>query len=153
VVGANANQQLRRFSVHAKKLIELRKQAEKSVTDMPEGELKLKAFEVILTHLLSSGKADVATPPASGAKAKAEAAEVADMEAKSTAGRILVLKNEGFFKSPKSIGQVREELQAHGWHYPVATLSGELMGLVQKRKLRRQRGKLGNKSVWLYTNP
>ena len=37
----------------AKKLIELRKQAEKAVEDMQDGEFKLKAFEVILNHLLS----------------------------------------------------------------------------------------------------
>ena len=46
----------------AKKLIELRKQAEKAVEDMQDGEFKLKAFEVILNHLLSPGK----TEPTSG---------------------------------------------------------------------------------------
>ncbi len=36
----------------SKELIEIRKQAEAAVHDMPEGELKTKAFETILTHLL-----------------------------------------------------------------------------------------------------
>ena len=56
-------------------------------------------------------------------------------------------------KSPKTIGEIRAELQAHGWHYPVTTLSGELIKLVQRRKLRRQRVKVGKKLAWHYSNP
>lgn len=138
----------------AKKLIELRKQAEKAVRDMPDGEFKLKAFEVILNHLLAPGKAQPVAesqPEATSSKVAVNDSEGADE--RSTQGRILVLKAEGFFKKPQSIGQTRSELSAHGWHYPVTTLSGELMKLVQKRKLRRQRGKEGNRQVWVYTNP
>jgi len=137
-----------------KKLIELRKQAEKAVRDMPDGEFKLKAFEVILNHLLAPGKVQ----PASGSggeppQSRATVSEAEDTDDQSTQGRGLVLKAEGFFKKPQSIGQIRSELGAHGWHYPVTTLSGELMKLVQKRKLRRQRGKEGNRQVWVYINP
>lgn len=135
----------------AKKLIELRKQAEKAVEDMQDGEFKLKAFEVILNHLLAPGKAEPSQEISTTKVRGKESSEGTDTE--STAGRILVLKDEGFMKSPKSISQIRGELEAHGWHYPVTTLSGELMKLVQKRKLRRQKGKEGNKVVWLYTNP
>jgi hypothetical protein len=70
-----------------------------------------------------------------------------------TAGRILVLKDEEFFKSQRSIAEIREELQAHGWHYPATTLSGELIKLVQRRRLRRQKVKEGNKTIWKYSNP
>ena len=137
----------------AKKIIELRKQAEKSVKEMPDGELKLKAFEVILGHLLAAGQSKsthAATTPQTK-ESKQEAA--ADIDANTADGRILVLKDEGYFKTPQSIGRIRQELQAHGWHYPVTTLSGPLMSLVQKRKLRRQKGKEGNRQVWVYTNP
>jgi hypothetical protein len=140
--------------MNAKKLIELRKQAEKAVQDMPDGEFKLKAFEVILNHLLAPGKVQTTSESQSEApQHKVVANEIEDADAKSTQGRILVLKAEGFFKKPQSIGQTRSELVAHGWHYAVTTLSGELIQLVQKRKLRRQRGKEGNRKVWLYTNP
>lgn len=138
----------------AKKLIELRKQAEKAVAEMPDGELKLKAFEVILGHLLASGqpKADDAPPSQTRAKKKEEVE--ADVDAETATGRILVLKDEGFFKTPKSSGQIRDELKAHGWHYPATSLSGELMSLVRPpRKLRRHLDKVGNKKLWLYTNP
>jgi len=137
----------------AKTIIELRKQAEKAVADMQDGEFKLKAFEVILNHLLSPGisesMSDSTTVPKAGVKQRLSV----DIESESTAGRILVLKDEGFMRSPKTIGQIRAELQAHGWHYPATTLSGELIKLVQKRKLRRQKGKVGKRNIWLYTNP
>jgi hypothetical protein len=138
----------------AKKLIELRKQAEKAVKDMPDGEFKLKAFEVILNHLLAPGKAQGSSEPQVEIQPKAsEKSSLENADARSTQGRILVLKDEGFFKKPQSISQVRSELQAHGWHYPVTTLSGQLIKLVQKRKLRRQRGKDGKRQGWVYTNP
>jgi hypothetical protein len=64
-----------------------------------------------------------------------------------------VLRDEGFFKTQKAIGEVREELKAHGWHYPLTTLSGRLQALVQQRQLRRERGVQGKKKVWKYSNP
>jgi hypothetical protein len=137
----------------AKKLIELRKQAEKAVDDMQDGEFKLKAFEVILNHLLSPGKTEPTSGKHRDTRAQQEKYESTETDSESTGGRILVLKDEGFMKSPKTIGEIRGELQAHGWHYPVTTLSGELLKLVQKRKLRRQRVKVGNKLIWQYSNP
>jgi hypothetical protein len=137
----------------AKKIIELRKQAEKAVADMQDGEFKLKAFEVILNHFLSPGKPESTSESSTAPKAGTKRQRSIDKEAESTAGRILVLKDEGFMSSPKSISQIRAELQAHGWHYPVTALSGELMKIVQKRNLRRQKGKVGKRTVWLYTNP
>lgn len=137
----------------AKTIIELRKQAEKAVADMQDGEFKLKAFEVILNHLLSPGTPESTSDSAAVPKTAAKQRRSVDIETESTAGRILVLKDEDFMKSPKTIGQIRAELQAHGWHYPVTTLSGELIKLVQKRKLRRQKGKVGKRNTWLYTNP
>jgi hypothetical protein len=40
--------------MNAKKLVELRQAAEKAVADMPDGELKVKAFEVILGHMIET---------------------------------------------------------------------------------------------------
>jgi hypothetical protein len=136
----------------AKKLIELRKQAEKAVAEMPDGGLKLKAFEVILTHLLTgpSESAEVEPEKEKGTKTKAAKRTA---PASTATGRILFLKDDGFFKTPKSIGEIRDELKANGWHYNVTGLSGPLQTLVQKRKLRRQRAKQGNRQIYKYTNP
>ncbi len=134
-----------------KELVKIRKQAEKAVAEMPDGELKVKAFEVIFNHLLAGKKATVspAVPDDSPAQPPLKAAA----SSRTASGRILVLRDEEFFKSPRSIGEIREELQVHGWHYPLTSLSGTLMDLVQKRELRRQRVKEGKKKkVWKYTN-
>lgn len=136
----------------AKKLVELRKEAEKAVADMADGELKVKAFEVILAHLLGA--------PAGTAKTAGKAVEEGEAKAsrqgataKSAVARILVLRDEGFFKNQKSMSEIADELAAHGWHYPLTTLSARLIGLAQRQGLRRVRVKKGNKKVWLYSEP
>ena len=125
--------------------------AEKSVSDMPEGDLKLKAFEVTLQHLLATGSSQ----PVTNGKARGSkrVATSAPGQANTLSERILMLQADGFFDTPKVIGAVREGLQVHGWHYPVTTLSGTLQALVQRRKLRRERVKDNNKVVWRYSNP
>jgi hypothetical protein len=138
----------------SKRLIELRKEAEKAVAEMPDGELKLKAFEVILNHLIASGL----TPPkmergGNQQKPTGEQPNQDDVPARSVAGRLMVLREEGFFKNPKALAEIREELQAHGWHYPNATIAPMLIKLCQKQTLRRQRMKEGEARPWKYFNP
>ncbi|MGH9369291.1 MAG: hypothetical protein ACRD3M_16650 [Thermoanaerobaculia bacterium] len=138
----------------AKSLIEFRKQAEQAVADMSDGDLKLKAFEVILAHLIGGRPVATKSPskgrevPVAGKRPRRESES-----ARSITSRILVLRDEGFFNSQKAIGEVREELRAHGWHYPLTTLSGRLQALVQQRELRRERVRQGNKKIWKYSNP
>jgi hypothetical protein len=118
----------------AKKLVELRRQAEKAVADMSDGELKVKAFEVMLAHLMGGLEVTPGRLTETQNEPKAKARKEGT-PARSIGGRILVLQDEGFFKNQKTIGEVREELRAHGWHYPLTTLSGRLQALVQQRKL------------------
>jgi hypothetical protein len=70
----------------------------------------------------------------------------------SCTGRILSLRNEGFFTVQRTISDVRNELASHGWHYPLTTLSGRLQSLVQQRFLRREKVKDRRKKVWKYSN-
>ena len=94
----------------AKKLVEFRRLAEKAVAEMPDGELKVKAFEVILARLLESS--EVASVGSSEAeKGTKTRGHKEGMPARSISGRILVLRDEGFFKNQKTIGEVREELR------------------------------------------
>jgi hypothetical protein len=138
--------------MNTKKLLKLRQAAEKAVADMPDGELKVKAFEVILGHMMTTpdetgpGKARPA-----GKDKKATARDTEAANTKSTVGRVLVLRDEGFFHNQKSIAEACDELAGHGWHYPQSSLSGPLQTLVQRRELRRKREKKGNKTVWLYS--
>jgi hypothetical protein len=144
----------------AKELIEARKKAEAAVAEMPEGELRLEAFKIILNRLLSGGEGS--SPERSerakghrerAAKRKAANEENADVIPRSAPARILALKAEGFFDEQRGIGEIREELQTHGWRYEVTALSGALMSLVQKRELRRSKVEDGSKTTYKYFNP
>lgn len=137
----------------AKRLIVIRKEAEKAVEAMPDGELKVKAFEVILAHLLGGGQPGTANSPPSAEQETPRTKRPTARDRTTIGGRVLVLRDEGFFKTQKTIGQVREELRAHGWHYPVTTLSGTMQALVQRKLLRRERAKEGQKRIWKYSNP
>jgi hypothetical protein len=135
-----------------KKLVAIRKEAEKAIAEMPDGDLKVKAFEVILGHLLGAGGGTARQPAADEQEADVRPARKGKA-AKSATARILVLREEGFFNNQRSMGEVSAELAAHGWHYPLTALSGNLQGLTQRREIRRVRAKKGNKIVWLYSEP
>lgn len=133
-------------------LIKLRRQAERAVADMADGDLKTKAFEVFLSHLLTDAGG---TPPPTATLGKSVRATTSSKRGPiggSTAERILSLKSEGYFRELRTIGQVREELANRGWHYPTTALSGPLQELVQRRELRRQKLSDGNKKAWRYSN-
>jgi hypothetical protein len=59
---------------------------------------------------------------------------------------IVSLKEEGFFDKPKSLSEVAKKLEESGHLYPVTTLSGVVLGLVQKRLLARVK----RDSKWMY---
>lgn len=143
-------------------MIEARRKAEQAVADMPAGELKLKAFELILNRLLSVAaethdSAEPARPEPPQRSASADRSHRvgnhADEVPLSAPARVLQLKAEGFFVQQRGITEVRLELQTHGWRYPLTALSGTLMKLVRARELRRERVDDGNKTVYKYFNP
>jgi hypothetical protein len=49
------------------------------------------------------------------------------------------LIDDGFFKKPKTIAEVRAELGNRGHHIAITSLSGPLQKLCQQRALRRHR--------------
>ena len=62
------------------------------------------------------------------------------------------ISGDGFFKKPKSISQVRTELENRGHHIPLTSLSGPLQILCQRKVLRRQRVADGKKQAFVYSN-
>lgn len=138
----------------SKNLVELRKKAEKAVRDMRDGDLKVKAFETILTHLLSQhGELEAPNVPGAKKLASAAKAKAAGGRPTSRTDRILSLKADGFFEKQVSIAEIRQELKKNGWHYPMTSVSGPLQALVQRRKLRREQVKEGKRKLWKYSNP
>lgn len=124
-------------------------QAEEAVKSVKDPELKRVAFQKILDELLSSGSS------AQLRKAHKRRARV-DSSKKSKSGGpqayVREMRDEGFFKKPKTIAQVKAELENRGHHIPLTSLSGPLQKLCQQRVLRRQRTKGDNKKqVFTYT--
>jgi hypothetical protein len=132
-------------------LKELRKKAEEAVTEMPDGDLKTKAFEVILQHLLSTRTIPSQLQPSEKRHVKKDL--MSSQKPGSRKSRMLLLKDEGFFTVPRSLAEVKDELSAHGWIHPQTALSGPLQDLVQERRLRRIKDQAGKKKVWKYVNP
>lgn len=141
-----------------KQLIAARQAAERAVADMPEGDLKVKAFEVILGRLLAVPNEQRATPPSSRKRTEARTGQDSSLHQSqavptSTPARILALKREGFFSEERGISEIRDELQTHGWRYELTALSGALMNLVRSRELRRAKVIASGKSSYKYFNP
>lgn len=130
-------------------LVLLRKKAEQAVSDMPEGPLKIKAFEVILTSLLSSGSAQREPQQNQLRHDPSAPAEIPS----SIAARINLLADEAFFSQPRSLGEIQVGLAEHGWHYPQTNLSTPLIRLVRQRRLRRLQLAEGQRKVWKYSLP
>jgi hypothetical protein len=135
------------------------RRAERAAGSVSDSQLRSKAFEVILGRLLvvetfgESASHAGRTGATTAAPAARSPLYPMRTEPKTLSQRILALRDDGFFKEPRSIGSIREALGARGWHYPVTTLSGALQGLIQKRRLRRERVREGNKTGWKYSNP
>lgn len=143
------------------KITAARDSAMRAVENMPDNEFKRRAFEVILGRLLDAELGSGPDTPAGGNQspkvvksARGSAIPVLRNKApKSCSERILSLRDDGFFKSPRTLGEIRSELQMHAWSYPVTSLSGPVQKLVQKRELRRLAGSDDKKGSYTYVAP
>jgi hypothetical protein len=52
-------------------------------------------------------------------------------------GLVTELKGEGFFRKPKTLGEIRSRLADLGHNYPLTALSGPMRDLVRGRTMRR----------------
>lgn len=52
---------------------------------------------------------------------------------------LINLKEEGFFQKPKNLSEIAKALEEQGFLIPTTSLSGVVLGLVQKRLLRRKK--------------
>lgn len=145
----------------AKSYDELVAKAEAAVGKVKDAELRRVAFEKVLDDLLSADSAD-SSRSRSRAKTEASAPKRRRRSAAGSRPRaprggpqayVEELAGEGFFKKPKTIAQVKAELENRGHHIPLTSLSGPLQKLCQRRTLRRQRTKgEGTKQTFNYSN-
>jgi len=80
------------------------------------------------------------------AVAKSRAEKKESNKRRGASDLVVELKENGFFEKPKKLGDIAHALEEQGYLYPVTTLSGVVLGLVQKRLLRRKK----QAGAWVY---
>jgi hypothetical protein len=127
-------------------------QAEQAVKSVKDPELKKVAFEKVLDDLLGS-KIEPRDKPSTMRGVKKLKQMPLTRKHHGPLGYVRELANESFFKKPKTIAQVKAELENRGHHIPLTSLSGPLQTLCQERVLRRQRVKTkGKKETFSYSD-
>lgn len=131
--------------------------AEKAVQSVKDPELKRIAFQKVLDDLLSSGGGGSSKEPTRGAPKRTKSSSAQRAPKASASGPrayIREMHGDGFFKKPKTITDVKVELENRGHHIPLTSLSGPLQALCKEKLLRRQRtGNEGKgKKTFAYSN-
>jgi hypothetical protein len=111
----------------------------KAHIEMPDGtNIKLEGTPEEIAALLKDAKLNAKSASANGKfSAKAKTSRV------TLPGLLTGLKDEGFFKKPKPLGEIQTRLADLGHNYPQTALSGPMRKLVRNRIVRRfkQNGK------------
>lgn len=127
-------------------------QAEKAVAGVKDPELKRIAFQKVLDDLMGSPVAVSPVQQQRVTKRKAPAAAKARGRRSGPQAYVDELAGETFFRKPKTLANVKAELENRGHHIPLTSLSGPLQKLCQRRVLRRQKIKAGGKETFAYSN-
>ena len=130
---------------------ELVAQAERAVSNVKDAELRRVAFERVLNDLLGAGDREHKTTPSKTARTSSNVSRnQATPKRAGPQSYVEEMINDDFFKKPKTISEVKAELENRGHHIPVTSLSGPMQKLCQKKVLRRQKpdGKTFSYSVW-----
>lgn len=131
---------------------ELVAQAEKAVAGVKDPELRRIAFQKILDDLLG-GSASSTRPHKAAAKKRSTVGEKSKRPTRGgPQAYVEELVEEGFFNKPKTIANVKAELENRGHHIPMTSVSGPLQKLCQRKTLRRQRVKSGKKQTFAYSH-
>ena len=120
-------------------------QAEQAVKNVADPELRRVAFDKILSALLDQKTIGPQSPLTQKPKTPAKAKQSVPKKVSGPRAYVRELSDEGFFKKPKSIAQVKAELENRGHHIPITSLSGPLQALCQAKVLRRQKTETQNK--------
>lgn len=114
---------------------------------MPKATIKSKTGALItvegsgeeVANILSVFEKSMVVGHAKQAISKSRAVAKEQKKRQSASDLIVELKEDGFFEKPKSLGDISAVLEEKGYLYPVTSLSGVVLGLVQKKVLRRKK--------------
>jgi hypothetical protein len=116
-------------------------QVENAVQGLKDPELKRIAFQKVLDDLLGAGGSANDRPLSRTPRRLAKVAKKTAKPKSSRGGPIAFVReliDEAFFKKPKTISDVKVELENRAHHIPLTSLSGPMQRLCKDRKLRRK---------------
>lgn len=124
---------------------EIAKEAQDAVEAIKDPELKRVAFEKILDNLLANGfPVKISEPNLHKKNSKHKIGTKPKASKIGPSGQIKALAEEGYFKTPKGISKIKDELAARGFHLTLALLATPLRRLCQQKILRRSKEAGGN---------
>jgi hypothetical protein len=101
--------------------------------------ITIEGSEVEVSNILTVFERTAAVGKEKAVASKAHARKKEDKKRLAASDLIVSLKEDGFFEQPKALGDISKALEEQGYLYPTTSLSGVVLGLVQKRMLRRKK--------------
>jgi len=132
--------------------------AQEAVSKITDDSIKTIAFQTVLQSLLNTDEAAETEhnkiPETPKHEKEKEAATPKSKQPKGPKGRVDELITEGFFSQKRTIGDVKKEMEAHGWFHRAEELNPALLRLIKDKRLRRikEPENEGGKLVWRYSN-
>ncbi|MGC1414988.1 MAG: hypothetical protein WA817_06895, partial [Candidatus Acidiferrum sp.] len=126
--------------------------AEGAVRQMPEGAMKLAAFQTVLQELLQRQRTSTVGSHQPSEPERAPRKRPALLPSTGTTGRLMGLIEEGFFSQQRSLPEIRQVLSERGWHYKPEDIGTPVTRLVRQKRLRRVRVAEGGKKLWRYSS-
>ncbi len=108
--------------------------------------ITIEGSEKEITNILATIERAIAVGRAKEVTTKAQAAKKEQKKRTAASDLVIGLKEDGFFDKPKGLAEIAKALEETGYIYPVTTLSGVVLGLVQKKLLGRKKVK----GRWIY---
>jgi hypothetical protein len=113
-------------------------QAEEAVAGVKDPDLKRIAFQKILDSLIPVETSEPKTRPAGRLASNSGTGSKGPTKGGPKA-YVQELVADNFFKNPKTISEVKSELENSGHHIATTSLSGPLQTLCQQKTLRRKK--------------
>jgi hypothetical protein len=118
-----------------------------SETNMPKATIKTQSGAVItiegsekeISHVLADFERSTLVTREKEAVSKKTTAKKEQKKRSAVSDLVVSLKEDGYFDKPKGLVEIAHALQEVGHLIPVTTLSGVMLGLVQKKLFRRKK--------------
>ena len=138
------------------KLIEVARQAarevESVVSVVKDRQLRGVIAGVIMERILAEVRSDEERSfPAAWSASSANSAS--QVKKSSTQARILDLRSDNFFREPRRLEEVLEELRIKGYHHNKSDIRMSLLRMARKKLLRRIALGEGKQRMYLYVSP